>query len=42
MHRYQYLLFEEDADYVVFESLSPDGEYIEHTRWLVPGTWIEG
>lgn len=38
MHRYS-LTFEDDGDYVVLESLQ-DGEWVEHTRWLIPGSQI--
>jgi len=44
-HRYHYVLGQ-DADYIVWESLEPaiagDGwHWVEHTRWLIPGTQLE-
>jgi hypothetical protein len=40
-HRYVYCYFGDGA-YVVFESHAGDGHWVEHTRWLVPGsTWDE-
>lgn len=39
MHRY-HLCHGQDADYIVLESLTPSG-WIEHTRWMIPGTQLE-
>jgi hypothetical protein len=33
--------FDDDGDYIVFVSLTPHGEWIEHMRWMIPGTQIE-
>lgn len=38
-HRYQ-IVYENDADYIVWESLQ-NGEWIEHSRWMVPGSSME-
>jgi hypothetical protein len=47
MHRY-HVCHGSDADYIVFESRVPaytsEGwgtRWLEHTRWMIPGTQIE-
>lgn len=40
-HRY-HICHGKDADYIVYESWTTLGHFwIEHTRWLIPGTQIE-
>lgn len=38
-HRHSFC-FGKDADYIVFESFTLSG-WSEHTRWMIPGTWLE-
>jgi hypothetical protein len=39
MHRYLFVI-DEDGDYLTLCSWGGD-DWIEHTRWLIPGTQIE-
>lgn len=38
-HRYLYEMYQ-DGDYIVFGSIE-GYRWIEHTRWLIPGTQLE-
>lgn len=49
-HRYHILQEPNDADYIVWESLLPaswwepaagESMWIEHTRWMIPGSQME-
>lgn len=40
MHHQYSLLFARDGDYVIWESLV-NGEWVEHTRWMIPGSQLD-
>jgi hypothetical protein len=40
LHRH-HLIHGEDADYIVLESFQRFFGWIEHTRWMIPGTQLE-